>query len=50
VGDKELSVHERVAKMLVAHLIDFKGCRRHTRVMDEATGMKEFMEDRMRLL
>ena len=36
--------------MLVAHLIDFKGCRRHTRVMDEATGMKEFMEDRMRLL
>src|SRR5579859_4437463 len=36
--------------MLVDHLIDFKGCRRHTRVMgDGMTGMEEFVEDCRRL-
>jgi hypothetical protein len=45
-----LLAHEHVAEMLVDHLIDFKGCRCHTRVMGEATGMKEFVEDRIGLL
>jgi len=36
--------------MLVDHFIDFKGCRRHTRVVDEGTGLKEFTKERSRLL
>ena len=45
-----LSPHERVAKMLVDHLIDFKGCKRHTAVIeDDITGMQEFMDDRNKL-
>ena len=36
--------------MLVDHLIKFKGCRGHTRVMGDVTGMEEFVADRSRLL
>ena len=36
--------------MVVDHLIEFKGCRRHTRVMgDGMTGMEEFVKNRLRL-
>ena len=48
--DEGLSAHERVAKMVVDHLIDFKGCRQHTWVMgDGITGMEEFVKNRRRL-
>ena len=46
----ELSAHERVAKILVDHFINFKGCRRHTQVVDKGTGLKEFIKERSRLL
>ena len=37
--------------MLVDHLIDFKGCKRHRPVMgDDITGMEEFVHDRWKLL
>ena len=49
--DEGLSPHERVAKMLVDHLIDFKGCARHIAVIgDDITGMYEFIHNRDRLL
>ena len=49
--EEESSAQERVAKMLVNHLIDFKGCKRHTAVIgDDITGMQEFVNDRHKLL
>ena len=49
--EEELLPEERVAKMLVDHLIEFKGCRRHTAVIgDEITGMQEFVDKRRELL
>jgi hypothetical protein len=51
VDDQALSSEERVAKMLVDHWIDFKGCKRHTPIIgDNITGMKEFVSDRQKLL
>ena len=42
---------ERVAKMIVNHWINFKGCKRHTTIMgDDITGMKEFVNERHKLL
>ena len=36
--------------MVADHLIEFKGCRRHTRVMgDGISGMEEFVKNRKRL-
>jgi hypothetical protein len=49
--DESLSPEEYVAKMLVDHWINFKGCEHHTAVIgDDITGMKEFIKDRNELL
>jgi hypothetical protein len=46
-----LSAEESVAKMVVDHLIEFQGCKRHTAVFgDNITGMQEFVDDRRKLL
>jgi hypothetical protein len=51
VNDQALSSEERVAKMLVDHWIDFKGCKRHTPIIGgNITGMKEFVDVRQKLL
>jgi len=51
VEDETLSTEEKVAKMLVDHWIDFKGCKHHAAVKgDDITGMEEFIKDRQELL
>ena len=45
------SVPEKVAKMLVDPLINFKGCKQHVQVIGkEINGMKEFVDDHFELL
>src|SRR5262245_36683731 len=51
VEDETLSTEEKVAKMLVDHWIDFKGCKHHAAVKgDDITGMEEFIKARQELL
>src|SRR5437667_7954818 len=49
--EEGLSAQEKVAKMLVDHLIEFKGCKGHRAVIgDDIMGMQEFVDYRRKLL
>lgn len=51
MDDQGLSAEEKVAKMLIDHWIDFKGCKRHKPIVgNNIMGMKEFASERHKLL
>jgi len=51
VSECSLFPTEKVAKMLVDHLINFNGCMHHTPVISELImGMRDFINDRRELL
>jgi hypothetical protein len=51
MDNQELLAEEKIAKILVDHWIDFKGCKCHTFIVDDnIMKMKEFASERHKLL